>query len=155
MLNHTTTQMPVALRLYENNAYGTTYGKGLYRRALYNGTIELIDAKLTYLVDFYGHEDWANLARTDEDMEILHEFTAEPNALYSWVQHYDRLSKQKARTTGFCKLDTVSLEVALLLYDERNGVSHHWRLSAKPCKQHRVNVNSPQLLATNADLAVV
>jgi hypothetical protein len=38
MLNNQTTQAPVAIRLYENKAYGTTYGKGLYRKAIYNGT---------------------------------------------------------------------------------------------------------------------
>lgn len=38
MLNQT--QSEIAVRLYDNNAYGTTYGKGLYRKAIYNGTID-------------------------------------------------------------------------------------------------------------------
>jgi hypothetical protein len=42
MLEITTKEnsIEIAVRLYENNAYGTTFGKGMYRRALFNGTID-------------------------------------------------------------------------------------------------------------------
>ena len=37
MLNN---QIEIAVRLYDNNTYGSTYGRGLYRKAIYNGTID-------------------------------------------------------------------------------------------------------------------
>lgn len=40
MLDQTTKQTEIAVRLYDNNTYGTTYGKGMYRKAIYNGTID-------------------------------------------------------------------------------------------------------------------
>ena len=79
MLNNQSNKAPIAVRLYENKAYGTTYGKGLYRKALYNGTVEAIEATETYLVDFYNYEDWSNMARTDGEMEILANVTPTSN----------------------------------------------------------------------------
>ena len=38
MLNSNQTE--IAVRLYENQTYGTTYGKGLFRKALFNGSID-------------------------------------------------------------------------------------------------------------------
>ncbi len=37
-------QVEIAVRLFDNNTYGTTYGKGLYRRAVFNGTIDAMSA---------------------------------------------------------------------------------------------------------------
>jgi hypothetical protein len=152
MLSKENTQPQVAVRFYENKAYGTTYGKGLYRKAMYNGTVEAIENHETYLVDFYNYDDWSNMAKTDADMEVLANVTPKSNALYSWIKHYDRGSKQKTTVAGICQLDTVSLEVSLLICDERHGLTDSWNLSARPCKQTRSSVRSPQLLATNADL---
>jgi len=45
----------VAVRLFENQAYGTTYGKGLYRRAIYNGTVEMKTPKVKYLIDLFAY----------------------------------------------------------------------------------------------------
>ena len=152
MLKNQSNQAPIAVRLYENKAYGTTYGKGLYRKALYNGTVEAIEATETYLVDFYNYEDWSNMARTDGEMEILANVTPTSNALYSWVKHYDRETRDKQTVPGFCELDTINLGVNLLICDEAHGIVETWRLNARPCKQTRTGIKSPQLLATNADL---
>ena len=40
----------ITARLWENKLYGTTYGKGQYRKAIYNGTLELNDP---YAVDLH------------------------------------------------------------------------------------------------------
>ena len=63
MLNN---QIEIAVRLYDNNTYGSTYGRGLYRKAIYNGTIDAKHSSAKYLVDFYTYEDWANQAKTDQ-----------------------------------------------------------------------------------------
>jgi len=71
MLNQTTQKIEIAARLYDNNTYGTTYGKGMYRKAIYNGTIDAKHLNIKYIVDLYSYDDWANMAKTNEQMEIL------------------------------------------------------------------------------------
>jgi len=150
MLNQT--QSEIAVRLYDNNAYGTTYGKGQYRKAIYNGTIDAKAEGTKYLVDLYSYDEWANMAKTDEQMEILANVEAQSDALYSWVKHYDPHTKDKTPVPGMCQLDPESLKMTVLICDSAHGVEDTWRLSAKPCKAH-TGMKSPQLLATNADLS--
>ncbi|NDE54118.1 MAG: hypothetical protein EB069_05920 [Actinobacteria bacterium] len=106
---------PVAIRLYENTIYGTTYGRGLYRRALYNGTVDLKQSGIKYLLDLYKGEDWANQAKSDQQMLIVHE--ADPYKasvlLYSWIRRYDAARGVKTPVLGFCYLDTQTLELRL------------------------------------------
>lgn len=149
MLNNENTT-PIAVRLFDNDKFGTTHGKGLYRKAIYNGTIET-SGQNKYLVDLYSYEEWANMAKTDEQMEILANVEAQSDALYSWVKHYDPHTKDKTPVPGMCQLDPESLKMTVLICDSAHGVEDTWRLSAKPCKAH-TGMKSPQLLATNADL---
>ena len=44
----------ITARLWENKMYGTTFAKGQYRKAIYNGTLEIMDPYAKYLVDFEG-----------------------------------------------------------------------------------------------------
>ena len=150
MLNNENTT-PIAVRLFDNDKFGTTHGKGLYRKAIYNGTIET-SGQNKYLVDLYSYEEWANMAKTDEQMEILANVEAQSDALYSWDKHYDPHTKDKTPVPGMCQLDPESLNMTVLICDAAHGVEDTWRLSAKPCKAH-TGVKSPQLLATNADLS--
>ena len=150
MLNNENTT-PIAVRLFDNDKFGTTHGKGLYRKAIYNGTIET-SGQNKYLVDLYSYEEWANMAKTDEQMEILANVEAQSDALYSWVKHYDPHTKDKTPVPGMCQLDPESLKMTVLICDSAHGVEDTWRLSAKPCKAH-TGMKSPQLLATNAHLS--
>ncbi len=149
MLN---TQTEIAVRLYDNNKYGTTHGKGLYRKAVYNGTIDAKAEGAKYIVDMYSYEEWANMAKTDEQMEILANVEAQSDALYSWVKHYDPSTKNKTTVPGMCKLDLENLDMTVLICDEEHGVTDTWKLGAKPCKQARLGIKTPQILATNSDL---
>jgi arabinogalactan endo-1,4-beta-galactosidase len=151
MLNQT--QSEIAVRLFDNNTYGTTYGKGLYRKAIYNGTIDAKAEGAKYLVDLYSYDEWANMAKTDEQMAILANVEAQSDALYSWVQHYDLITKDKTTVPGMCRLDIESLDITVLICDEEHGMTDTWELKAKPCRQGRAGVKTPQLLATNADLS--
>jgi arabinogalactan endo-1,4-beta-galactosidase len=151
MLNKT--QSEIAVRLYDNNAYGTTYGKGLYRKAIYNGTIDAKAEGAKYLVDLYSYDEWANMAKTDVQMAILANVKVNSDALYSWVKLYDPNTKDKITVPGMCRLNTESLNMMVMICDEEHGVTDTWELKAKPCKQSRVGINTPQLLATNADLS--
>ena len=88
---------PIAVRLYENQVYGTTYGRGLYRHAFYNGTVDLEPPRVKYLVDLYTGEDWANQARSDEQMLIIRGVGVEPGYLYIRADTPQRSTHQASR----------------------------------------------------------
>jgi len=147
-------QPEIAVRLYDNHSYNTTYGKGLYRRAIFNGTVDAKNPCIKYLVDFYSYEDWCNQAKSDGQMTVIEAVHRSDDKLYSWVKHYDKSTSQKRQVDGYCTLDLQSLDMDLFICDESNGVVDRWQVVAKPCKQAHAGVKSPQILATNSDLAV-
>ncbi|MGV1017810.1 MAG: hypothetical protein ACOYBW_10600, partial [Fluviibacter phosphoraccumulans] len=63
----------IAVRLFTNDKYGKTYGPGLRNKAVFNASAELRKPSIKYLLDFYQFEDWANKAKTDEQMMTYHE----------------------------------------------------------------------------------
>ena len=152
MLNHEIKQPEIAVRLYDNNTYGTTYGRGLYRKAIYNGTIDAKQSNAKYLVDFYNYEDWANQAKTDGQMEILANVTPVPDTLFSWVAHYDGATKSKTPVTGVCLLNASTMDVRVVIMDAQHDVEDSWQLTARSCRLAEHGKRSPQLLATNGDL---
>ena len=145
-------QIEIAVRLYENNAYGTTYGKGMYRRALFNGTIDSRSPSVKYLVDCFRYADWSNQAITDEQMAVLAAVEADDQRLYSWITHYDTATRAKRLVGGCMQLDLGSLHMSIMICDEPTGVADHWQIEGKPCKTARNSQKSPQILGTNADL---
>jgi hypothetical protein len=154
MLSTKTNQIEIAVRLYDNQAYGTTHGKGMYRSAIYNGTIDAKAPAVKYLVDLCNYDYWTNQARTDEQMVILDAIADVKDKLYSWIQRYDPVTRQKTLVQGVCTLDLKNLNMDVLICDEDVHVVDRWQITAKPCKQSSAGLKSPQLLATNADLAV-
>ena len=91
----TTNQTELAVRLYENSTYGTTYGKGLFRRALFNGSIDLKSPTVKYVIDLFNYDDWCNIAKTDLQIQVINGIPSASDTLYSWVNRYDRETKQK------------------------------------------------------------
>jgi hypothetical protein len=87
-------------------------------------------------------------------MEVIRAVVEHKQMLYSWVKHYDKSTMQKRQVIGYCSLDMQSLDMNLLICDSVNAVEAEWQIAAKPCKQGQSGTKSPQLLATNADLAV-
>ena len=81
-------------------------GRGLYRHAFYNGTVDLEPPRVKYLVDLYTGEDWANQARSDEQMLIIRGVGVEPGYLYSWLRRFDAARGVKTPVLGFCRFDT-------------------------------------------------
>lgn len=146
-------QNEIAVRLYENNKYGSTYGKGLYHHAVFNGTADIKHPKAKYLLDFYNYEHWEAQAKTDEQMEVVQivSETANKNILVSWVLRYDAVTKHKAHVMGFCTLDLATSTLQLVISDDAMDIGTAWKLPVKPCKLVR-DKNAPQLLATNAEL---
>ena len=91
-------QNEIAVRLYENNKYGSTYGKSLYHNALFNATADVKHPKAKYLLDFYSYEHWEAQAKTDEQIEVVQLVSeaANKDTLVSWVLRYDAETKHKA-----------------------------------------------------------
>ena len=146
---------PIAIRLFENNKYGTTYGKGLRRSAVYNATAEINEPYAKYLLDFESGPAWINHARTDEQLAICRRLVeqAEENdsVLWSWVKWYDKTSGEKEFVSGFAAYDMASEEIALHVHDAQRGITEQWLLPLRRC-QATAGRNSPAFLATNHDL---
>ena len=79
----------ITARLWENKMYGTTYAKGQYRKAIYNGTLEIIDPYAKYLVDFEEIEAWFHFAKSPVHIEMASRLgnipINEDHVLMSWI----------------------------------------------------------------------
>ena len=146
---------PIAIRLFENPKFGTTYGKGLRRSAVFNATAEVSEPYAKYLLDFEAGRAWANHARTEAQLHVARQFIdqaeRDDNVLWSWVKWYDKGTGDKEYVEGFALYDIESEEVALHLNDAKRGVTQEWLLPARRC-QATTGKNSPAFLATNHDL---
>jgi hypothetical protein len=145
----------IAVRGFINEKFNTTFGKGLFRRAVYNGSVELRNPNTKYLVDFYRYVEWENLAKTDDQMAIVRKLAKsninqDEEVLMSWVVHYDSLSKTKTAIDGFAILSPSSSELYIAITDSNHGVNEDWTLTVQSCKT--VGVNKPVFIATNVDL---
>ena len=145
-------QTEIAVRLYENQTYGTTYGKGLFRKALFNGSIDIKTPCTKYVIDLFNYDDWCNIAKTSEQMVIIRDVPQQDDTLFSWINRYDRTTKQKTLVSGFCSFDCDSKGMRIMILDPVAQIEDVWQISAKPCQSNTNGLRSPQLLATNADL---
>ena len=145
-------QTEIAVRLYENQTYGTTYGKGLFRKALFNGSIDIKTPCTKYVIDLFNYDDWCNIAKTSEQMVIIRDVPQQDDTLFSWINRYDRTTKQKTLVSGFCSFDCDSKGMRIMILDPVAQIEYVWQISAKPCQSNTNGLRSPQLLATNADL---
>lgn len=146
----------IAVRLYENKKYGTTYGKGLYHSAVFNASAEVMGKNEKYLLDYYPFEKFEHIARTDEQMDVLREIRSAKaeDALFSWVVRYNPVTKQKTPVYGFSVLKLKDSKVGLFVVEEGDSEGQEWTLTARQCRSVP-GKNSPTLLATNAeDLAM-
>ena len=149
----TTGKMEIAVRLYENNKYGSTYGKGLYHSAMFNGTADVTGAGVKYLLDFYPFSKWQNTAKDELDMDAVHAAydLCDDNTLVSWVLRYDPITRQKEKVTGVGICDFEKNQITLCVSDAAMSLNEYWELDIRPCKVSP-GTRAPQLLATNADL---
>lgn len=146
-------QKEIAVRLYQNAKYGTTYAKGVRYQALFNASADIKDPKVKYVLDFYTYEYWEVLAKENQ-LDIVNQVRGEidKDSLVSWVVRYDLASKQKTSVYGFSTLDMKTNELILCVLDNDAGIEDSWKLIAKPCKVV-AGKNVAELLATNCELA--
>lgn len=92
----------IAVRGFINEKFNTTFGKGLFRRAVYNGSVELHKPNQKYLVDYYSYSEWEAQAKSDGQIAAINHLansgvTEDKEMLFSWLVHYDPLTKSKER----------------------------------------------------------
>ena len=148
-------QKEIAVRLFNNHKYGTTQGKGIYNKAVYNANVELRKPSTKYLLDFYCFDDWANKAKTDEQVmtyKAMAEmgFASEKDALFSWVLHYDPLTKAKVSVSGVAVFNADATFLRLVIDDAVSGLSETWMLETVKCKN--AGAKKPAYLASNVDV---
>ena len=141
----------VTIRLWENKKFGTTYGKGLYRRAIYNGTAEVLSPYAKYLLDFEQIESWFHLAKTPVHVDMLKQLADQPEnedgQLLSWIYRYDNGIKIPVR--GFAQLDLVHSLITLQIDDAEVGIQELWTLPLRSCIARIPKKPTPALIATN------
>ena len=150
MLNTKTNE--IAVRLYDNKLYGTTYGKGMYRKAIYNGSIDVKNPNEKYLIDMYTYNDWVLQSKTEMQDQVLASISRTSEKVYSWLYKYNSKTKEKTLISGCCILDLNTNEVQIVIDDEKSEIESVWQLEARPCRPTNDGRKVPQLLATNADL---
>lgn len=146
-------QKEIAVRLFQNTKYGTTYAKGVRHQALFNATADIKQPKVKYVLDFYTYEHWEFLAKENQ-LDIVNQVRNEINGdtLVSWIVRYDLATKTKTPVYGFSTLDMKTNELILCVLDNEAEVEDSWKLSAKPCRAV-AGKNVAELLATNSELA--
>ena len=145
----------IAIRGFINERYNSTYGKGLFRRALYNGSVELHNPNQKYLVDFYDYEQFQHTAKSDAQIEVLKKLdqcnvSSVEGLVLSWIIHYEPLTKTKTPVDGYCIYLQSTGELHIEVIDVPNGTNDEWDLRAHHCKS--VGTNKPVFIATNVDL---
>ena len=143
----------IAVRLFENKKLGNTYGRGLYRSAVFNASAEIKDPHVKYLLDFYQYDRWQHTANTDKQIVILNQINDSCSAddLTSWVTRYNPATKEKTLVDGVAIFDSKANTLKVVVIDPDSGVEDLWVLPVKVCSVSRSN--SPSLIATNTELA--
>ena len=145
----------ITVRGFINEKFGSTYGKGLFHRAIYNGSVELRDPYTKYLIDLFEYGRWDRTASTPEQLAwskklVQSEIDKAPEALVSWIQHYDPITKSKNPVDGVCVYLPMSQELFISINDPQHAVSDEWTLQSRNCL--KTGSNKPVFIATNVDL---
>ena len=151
----TIAEREIAVRGFINDKHNTTFGKGLFRRAIFNGSVELGSPNQKYLIDLYEFGIWQHQAKTDYQMEIFRKMDAmdaenEEDLLLSWVLHYDPITKTKTPVDGYCILMNSTNELYIEILDPERGTNDCWSLNAKTC--NGTAKGKPVFIATNVNL---
>jgi hypothetical protein len=145
----------IAVRGFINDKHNTTFGKGLFRRAIYNGSVELGSPNQKYLIDLYEFGIWQHQAKTAYQLDVFQKMDAmeaddEDGLLLSWVLHYDPLTKTKTPVDGYCIFMQSTNELYIEIHDPARDTDGCWSLDAKSCKG--IGKGKPVFIATNVDL---
>ncbi len=145
----------IAVRGFVNEKFNTTFGKGLFRRAVFNGSVELRNPSLKYLVDYYQYPEWEALAKDNKQMDVINKLDGSgmpenQDLLFSWLVHYDPLTKTKTKVDGYSVYSPSTSELYITINDHDNQNVEEWTLDVHLCRN--VGTHKPVFIATNVDL---
>ena len=145
----------IAVRGFINDKLDTTTRRTLFRKALFNGSVELRDPNQKYLVDYFAYPQWELLARSNKQLDLVNElraqgFDKEPDYLFSWMLHYEPLTKTKTRVDGYSIYSSNTKELYIKINDAINQTTDDWELNVCNCKA--VGKNKPVFIASNCEL---
>lgn len=144
----------IAIRGFTNEKFGSTFGKGLFHRAIYNGSVELRNPYTKYLIDLFEYNRWESSAKTPEQLAWVKRVRDAnvhwASAIVSWIQHYDPMTKTKQVVDGVCIYLSETQELHISINDPERNVVETWTLSVRACASS--GVNRPVFIATNVDL---
>ncbi len=145
----------IAVRGFINEKFNTTFGKGLFRRAVYNGSVELHKPNQKYLVDYFSYPEWESQAKTDAQIQATKELinsgiAGQDDMLFSWLVHYDPLTKSKERVEGYSVYSPNTRELFIKIDDPTNQTQDEWTLNVHACRA--TGANKPVFIAANVDL---
>ena len=145
----------IAVRGFINDKLDTTSSRTLFRKALFNGSVELRDPNQKYLVDYFAYPQWELLARSDKQLDVVNElrakgFDKETDYLFSWMLHYDPLTKTKTRADGYSIYSSNTKELYIKINDAINQTQGEWELNVCHCKV--LEKKKPVFVASNCEL---
>ncbi|CAN6135205.1 hypothetical protein MCETRH20_01565 [Methylophilaceae bacterium] len=145
----------IAVRGFINEKFNSTFGKSLFRRAFFNGSVELRNPNSKYLVDYYQYAEWAALAKSDEQMQALAQlqnsgFSTNEGLLFSWLVRYDPLTKVKTKVDGYSIYAPNTSELYITINDPAHQTVDEWTLDVHLCKN--AGAHKPVFIAANIDL---
>jgi hypothetical protein len=152
----------IAVRLYNNPKFGKTFGKGMYYNAVFNGTLDLPEHHLKYLIDLVPFSNWQHTAITNDDLELLGVVVEQyrqksidintnvhsDQILCSWVKRFDS-AMSKPKINGFVTVDLRTCQLQIAMHDEKTGLQIINEFAMRSCREK--NGNSPDFFASNYD----
>lgn len=140
----------ITARLWENKMYGTTFGKGQYRKAIYNGTLEIPSPYAKYLVDFEEVEAWFHFPKSPVHVEFVNNLKIVPvnedGVLMSWIYRYE--AGIKSAVAGYAGLDLNCSRITIQVDDSAHGINECWELPIRSCITRIPGKPTPALIAT-------
>jgi hypothetical protein len=147
----------IAVRLWNNQMLGTTYGKGLRRQAYFNGTIQIAIPPVKYLIDLEPILSWFHHAKSPIHLKMLKDLNIQPindsNVLMSWIIRYE--GGVKTPVDGLCHFELSENKIFIRINDLASKIQDEWQLVAKACLNRTPGKPTPNLIATNYELEKV
>ena len=147
----------IAVRLWNNQMLGTTYGKGLRRQAYFNGTIQIAIPPTKYLIDLEPIPSWFHHAKSPIHLKMLKDLNIQPindpNVLMSWIVRYE--GGVKTPVDGLCHFELSDNKIFIRINDLASKIQDEWQLVAKACLNRTPGKPTPNLIATNYELEKV
>jgi len=151
-------QQKIAVRLYDNQRYGKSYGKNLFNKAPYSASAELNNPFAKYYLDFLPFIHWEHKARTPWQIKHAndlqkHGFANADNLLFSWIIYLDRDTGSRLDIDGYAVMDMDTRDLHVEIFDQPRNIHDGWDIVLAGCKSS-TDPKKPVFLAANYDVGI-